>query len=297
MNIDPERGNNETYDVFIPAKLQIGNLYWNGSEWTDTDTTFKITVDVGNNRYIYLRDYIDKWLDFKNNVPWGSNIPHKGILIPLPDGLIDGQPKLTIYKPYNFRVNNTSYTYKPYFAAIKDLKLEVVVDVADADSDTEYTNVINTNYASELDKIEFKINTYTGKKPTYSAVAYKKGDDYVYLDTVYNKALGEYQVGTERADGTNSQYGELNPEEQLIWKISHQYEQPSIKLDFNLRNDNKVYGLYSNTTLRDKYYIVDKIDTDYKQAQQAVTLIEKFGYKDYEFNKGFTYNLDFNLEG
>ena len=59
----------------------------------------------------------------------------------------------------------------------------------------------------------------------------------------------------------------------------------------------KVYGLYSNTTLRDRYYIVDKIDTDYKQAQQAVTLIEKFGYKDYEFNKGFTYNLDFNLEG
>ena len=307
MNIDPERGNNETYDVFIPAKLQIGNLYWNGSEWTDTDTTFKITVDVGNNKYIYLRDYIDKWLDFKNNVPWGSNISHKGILIPLPDGLIKEQPKLTIYKPYNFRVNNTTYTYKPYFAAIKDLKLEVVVDVADADSDTEYTNVINTNYASELDKIEFKINTYTGKKPTYSAVAYKKGDDYVYLDTVYNKALGEHQVGTERADGVNSQYGELNPEEQLIWKISHQYETPSVKLDFNLRNDIKVYGLYSNTTLRNKtlkdgtlrsrYYIVDKIDTDYKQAQQAVTLIEKFGYKDYDFNKGFTYNLDFNLEG
>ena len=68
-----------------------------------------------------------------------------------------------------------------------------------------------------------------------------------------------------------------------------------------------MYGLYSNTTLRTKtlkdgtirsrYYIVDKIDTDYKQAQSAVTLIEKFGYTDYEFNKGFTYNLDFNLEG
>ena len=194
-------------------------------------------------------------------------------------------------------MSNGSTKYQPLFAVIKDLKLEVVVDVADVDSDTEYTNVINTNYASELDKIEFKINTYTDKKPTYSAVAYKKGDDYVYLDTVYNKALGEHQVGTERADGTNSQYGELNPEEQLIWKISHQYETPSVKLDFNLRNDIKVYGLYSNTTLRDRYYIVDKIDTDYKQAQQAVTLIEKFGYKDYEFNKGFTYNLDFNLEG
>ena len=297
MDVDPKDGDNSITDLFIPAKLQIGNLYWNGVDWTKSEAFFNIEVDPANGNSNRLDNYMDKFLNFRNTVSWGSNITHKGTLIKLPEVLLRGEPKLTIYKPYGFNTKYKDDTYKPYFAVIKDLKLEVVVDVADADSDTEYTNVINTNYASELDKIEFKINTYTGKKPTYSAVAYKKGDDYVYLDTVYNKALWEYQVGTERADGTNSQYGELNPEEQLIWKISHQYEQPSIKLDFNLRNDNKVYGLYSNTTLRDKYYIVDKIDTDYKQAQQAVTLIEKFGYKDYEFNKGFTYNLDFNLEG
>lgn len=305
LTIDPKQGKHQVSDLFIPAKLQIGDLYWNGVDWTKTKTTFKIEVissDIEPNR---LDNYMNKFLNFKNNVPWGTNISHKGILIPLPDGLIKGQPILTIYKPYNFNYyipsveGNTVHNnvYQVYFAAIKDLKLEVVVDVPDSDTDTEYTNIINDNYTSELDKIDFKINTYSNKKPTYSAVAYKNGNDLVYLDTVYNKALGEHQVGTERADGTNSQYGELNPEEQLIWKISHQYEEPSVKLDFNLRNDIKVYGLYSNTTLKDRYYIVDKIDTDYKQAQQAVTLIEKVGYKDYEFNKGFTYNLDFNLEG
>ena len=297
MDVDPKDGNHPIKDLFIPAKLQIGNLYWNGTDWTKSEAFFNIEVEPANGNSNRLDNYMDRFLNFRNTVSWGSNITHKGTLIKLPEVLVKGEPKLTIYKPYGFNTDYKDDTYKPYFAVIKDLKLEVVVDVADADSDTEYTNVINTNYASELDKIEFKINTYTDKKPTYSAVAYKKEDDYVYLDTVYNKALGEYQVGTERADGTNSQYGELNPEEQLIWKISHQYEEPSVKLDFNLRNDIKVYGLYSNTTLRDRYYIVDKIDTDYKQAQQAVTLIEKFGYKDYEFNKGFTYNLDFNLEG
>lgn len=297
MDVDPKDGDNSITDLFIPAKLQIGGLYWNGVDWTKSEAFFNIEVDPANGNSNRLDNYMDRFLNFRNTVSWGSNITHKGTLIKLPEVLLRGEPKLTIYKPYGFTTKGKDDTYKPYCAVIKDLKLEVVVDVADADSDTEYTNVINTNYASELDKIEFKINTYTGKKPTYSAVAYKKGDDYVYLDTVYNKALWEHQVGTERADGTNSQYGELNPEEQLIWKISHQYEEPSIKLDFNLRNDIKVYGLYSNTTLRDKYYIVDKIDTDYKQAQQAVTLIEKFGYKDYDFNKGFTYNLDFNLEG
>ena len=297
MDVDPKDGDNSITDLFIPAKLQIGNLYWNGVDWTKSEAFFNIEVEPSNGNSNRLDNYMDRFLNFRNTVSWGSNITHKGTLIKLPEVLVKGEPKLTIYKPYGFNTKGQDDAYKPYCAVIKDLKLEVVVDVADADSDTEYTNVINTNYASELDKIEFKINTYTGKKPTYSAVAYKKGDDYVYLDTVYNKALGEHQVGTERADGTNSQYGELNPEEQLIWKISHQYETPSVKLDFNLRNDIKVYGLYSNTTLRDRYYIVDKIDTDYKQAQSAVTLIEKFGYKDYDFNKGFTYNLDFNLEG
>lgn len=297
MDVDPIDGDNSITDLFIPAKLQIGNLYWNGVDWTKSEAFFNIEVEPNNGNSNRLDNYMDRFLNFRNTVSWGSNITHKGTLIKLPEVLVKGEPKLTIYKPYGFNTKGQDDAYKPYCAVIKDLKLEVVVDVADADSDTEYTNVINTNYANELDKIEFKINTYTGKKPTYSAVAYKKGDDYVYLDTVYNKALGEHQVGTERADGVNSQYGELNPEEQLIWKISHQYEEPSVKLDFNLRNDIKVYGLYSNTTLRDRYYIVDKIDTDYKQAQQAVTLIEKFGYKDYEFNKGFTYNLDFNLEG
>lgn len=297
MDVDPKDGDNPIKDLFIPAKLQIGNLYWNGVDWTKSEAFFNIEVDPANGNSNRLDNYMDRFLNFRNTVSWGSTITHKGTLIKLPEVLVKGEPKLTIYKPYGFNTKGKNDAYKPYCAIIKDLKLEVVVDVADADSDTEYTNVIDTNYASELDKIEFKINTYTGKKPTYSAVAYKKGDDYVYLDTVYNKALGEHQVGTERADGVNSQYGELNPEEQLIWKISHQYKEPSVKLDFNLRNDIKVYGLYSNTTLRDKYYIVDKIDTDYKQAQSAVTLIEKFGYTDYDFNKGFTYNLDFNLEG
>lgn len=297
MDVDPKDGDNPIKDLFIPAKLQIGNLYWNGVDWTKSEAFFNIEVDPANGNSNRLDNYMDRFLNFRNTVSWGSTITHKGTLIKLPEVLVKGELKLTIYKPYGFNTKGKDDAYKPYCAVIKDLKLEVVVDVADADSDTEYTNVIDTNYASELDKIEFKINTYTGKKPTYSAVAYKKGDDYVYLDTVYNKALGEHQVGTERADGVNSQYGELNPEEQLIWKISHQYKEPSVKLDFNLRNDIKVYGLYSNTTLRDKYYIVDKIDTDYKQAQSAVTLIEKFGYTDYDFNKGFTYNLDFNLEG
>ena len=56
-------------------------------------------------------------------------------------------------------------------------------------------------------------------------------------------------------------------EEQLIYRVTNQYQTPSIKLQLNLRNDNKVWGLYTDTTIRDKQFIIDSINTDYKMNQ------------------------------
>ncbi len=53
-------------------------------------------------------------------------------------------------------------------------------------------------------------------------------------------------------------------EEQFIYKVTNQYSTPSVKLILNLRNNNKIYGLYTNTTIAGKQFIVDSINTDYK---------------------------------
>ena len=53
-------------------------------------------------------------------------------------------------------------------------------------------------------------------------------------------------------------------EEQFIYKVTKQYSTPSVKLNLKLRNNNKAYGLYTDTTINDRYFIVDSISTDYK---------------------------------
>jgi hypothetical protein len=41
---------------------------------------------------------------------------------------------------------------------------------------------------TELEEIKFKICTWDNKKPNYSAVAYRSGSSFQYLDKTYNKA-------------------------------------------------------------------------------------------------------------
>ena len=56
----------------------------------------------------------------------------------------------------------------------------------------------------------------------------------------------------------------LRQEEHLIYKIVNQYSTPSIILNLSLRNDNPIYGLYRNTTISGKDFIVDYVNIDYK---------------------------------
>lgn len=54
-----------------------------------------------------------------------------------------------------------------------------------------------------------KINTWDNKKPNYSSVAYKDGNNFKYLDTTKNIALNAKEIGTERWDGTIANDGKL----------------------------------------------------------------------------------------
>ena len=69
-------------------------------------------------------------------------------------------------------------------------------------------------------------------------------------------------------------YG-LRQEEHLICKLIKQYSEPAMILDFNLRNDNKIYGLYQDTSIPDKKFIVDSVNIDYKMNKQEIKLVEK----------------------
>ena len=207
---------------------------------------------------------------FINTVNWRIGTNEKGYLISLPDeGVISGLPILTIYKPFdpNYHSSksgdNKGQYYKHSCVFLKDFQIKAIVGDPTYsnvnDTDTIYTNVINTGFVNELDEIKFKICTWDNKKPNYSAVAYKDGSSLKYLDKTYNIACKSGESGWNGSTGSG-----FRQEEHFIYRLVNQYSTPSIKLTLNLRNDNKVYGLYNDTTLTGKDFIVDSINIDWK---------------------------------
>lgn len=279
VDIDQGRKTFNTRQYYLKAKLQVGNKFWTGNGWIEREQSFNIDnkKDEGTdgwNRYDHIMFKDQK---FVNTVSWRIGTNKTGYLIEMPDDvLIYGMPKLTIYKPMDFEGQTSAYPSN--FVALKDFKLEAIVGDPtfgnNQDTDTVYTNVIDEDFVNELDEIKFKINTWNDKSPNFSCVGYKNGTTYTYLDTVYNNALKLKQQGTQRFDGTVSD-GSMRFEEQLIFRIANQYATPSIKLELNLRNNNKMYGRYQDTTLYGRFFIADAINTDYKMNAQTVKLIEK----------------------
>lgn len=265
---------------YLLCKLQIGNKYWSGDEWKeDNTTTFKLPISKdyqqkGWDRYDHIM-YKD-W-KFQNTVNWRMGLNKAGYVVKIPH-ILTGMPTLTIYKPMDF--GGETNEYKSIFVALKDFKMESVIGdktfSGKNEDDTEYTNVIDQNYVNELDKIEFKINTWDNKKANYSCVAYRdKTGNFNYVDTLYNRALQTEMIGTTRYNNTTSQDGALRMEEQLIYKITKQYKTPSVKLELNLRNDIVPYMKCTDTTIKDKDFIVDAINKDYRNNKATITIIEK----------------------
>ena len=274
-------------DTKLICKLQWGNLYWNGSDWVTTNSTFELPYMEEPNKHKRRADAtICKDYSFVNNVSWRIGTSEQGYCVKCPtDYLLTDIPTLTIYKPYDPNMhsaksgNNKGQHYPHRVVFLKDLKMEAVIGnptYSDKlDDDTIYQRVVDESYTKELSEIKLKINTWDNKKPNYSSVAYKDGNNLKYLDTTKNIVLNDKEIGTERWDGTKSVDGKLRQEEHLIYRIVNQYSTPSIELSLNLRNDIEIYGLYKSSLDLDKDFIVDKVDRDYRYNSTNVKLIEK----------------------
>lgn len=287
LDLDEGRFAMDENDTKLICKLQWGNLYWNGSDWVTTNSTFELPYMEEPNKHKRRADAtICKDYSFVNNVSWRIGTSEQGYCVKCPtDYLLTDIPTLTIYKPYDPNMhsaksgNNKGQHYPHRVVFLKDLKMEAVIGnptYSDKlDDDTIYQRVVDESYTKELSEIKLKINTWDNKKPNYSSVAYKDGNNLKYLDTTKNIVLNDKEIGTERWDGTKSVDGKLRQEEHLIYRIVNQYSTPSIELSLNLRNDIEIYGLYKSSLDLDKDFIVDKVDRDYRYNSTNVKLIEK----------------------
>ena len=189
--------------AYLLAKLQWGDLYWNGDSWQSGSTTFKIpfvpsNADGDDRRADALMFKENK---FVNTVSWRIGTNETGQIIPMPDATvaISGLPKLTIYKPIDPTWEGHGQHYKMNRVFLKDFAIKAIVGDPTFskanDSDTNYSMVIDEDYIQELGDIKMKIATHDNKNPNFSCVAYLDGSEYRFLDKTYNKALsGEFSM-------------------------------------------------------------------------------------------------------
>lgn len=274
--------------TYLLCRLQWGNLYWNGTEWTATKSTFKLPYLLDNASKSERRADATMFKNnqFCNTVNWRIGTSESGYAIKAPsDYIISGLPILTVFKPFdpNYHSSksgdNKGQYYKHSVVFLKDFEIKAIIGDPTFsnknDTDTEYSLNIDANYVKELEDISFKINTWDNKKPNYSCVAYKdKNGKFQFLDKTYNKALANEVKGISISDNEVSD-GTLCQEWWLIYRLYKQYKDQSVVLKMSARNNNQLYGLYTIHDLDGKQFVVDYINRDYQNNSQEIKLIEK----------------------
>ena len=251
----------------ITDVLRIGEKYWNGSSWGDSEAEFKIR---------YENESAGSPLTVKNTK--SPDMPYSGLsgyIIKLPDNApIIGDLALKIrrtseigftpesgagsIKFYGYIYKNPNLNYK---------KKDGVVDEGE-NGDRVYENVVNEKFMSELDEIEFGISSYNEDGATYSK-ALLNGN--FLTNNLYSAIEGTL----------------VRPEEALIRRIINRYRVTKIKLTQVLKNSDLIHPftvLYDNSMVSKKFMLLSGV-WDYEQNTVTLSMIEngdKVRYKNHK---------------
>ena len=241
-------------ELSVKAKLRIGNKYWNGSIWTTEDTTFYIMYDRGDEKHLYY-----SWFPIKNTVNFAENINIEGQKIPIKktDKLI-GDVYFTLYIQKVAQLD-----YRLDCVWLKDFKIDLVkpIHTKNHETDTEYINIINTDFIEELSEITNTLCTDTNKGLSYSTVIAKPNDTigFINCENVFDKSLNINQ----------------KHEYNNIQKHVMQYSTPKKKLSFTLSNIFKPYSLLTIPIFANDKYIIDSISINYFNNNAQLSIVQK----------------------
>lgn len=251
----------------ITYVLRIGDKYWNGSSWVDSEAEFKIR---------YENESAGSPLTVKNTK--SPDMPYSGLsgyIIKLPDNApIIGDLSLKIrrtseigftpesgagsIKFYGYIYKNPNLNYK---------KKDGVTDEGE-NGDRVYENVVNEKFMSELDEIEFGISSYNEDGATYSK-ALLNGN--FLTNNLYSAIEGTL----------------VRPEEALIRRIINRYRVTKIKLTQVLKNSDLIHPftvLYDNSMVSKEFMLLSGV-WDYEQNTVTLSMIEngdKVRYKNHK---------------
>lgn len=227
--------------------LRIGNRYWNGESWVNEYSLFRIYYNV----------------ETKNGYqPIGSNktadMPYRGLnghIVELPnDEVLKGDFEFTMF------INNPAAgDVSGYF--IRNFKLNYAkkdgVNDEGADGDRIYENVVNEDYMSDCDDIEFGIGSYNADGATYSK-ALLHGDfltNNLYCDIVKEN---------------------VRPEELMIRRIVNRYSVTKIKLTEAIQMTGSITPItkISERTQAGKTFRMTSGEWDYEQHRFTIQIQE-----------------------
>jgi hypothetical protein len=265
--------------AYLRCKLQQGDKWWDGEQWTTTESIFKLYFVKENTEEIRADNMMFKELRIVNTVTWDMGLTETGYAIPVP-GVMTGTPKLTILNPMDF---GGASPYPARLIALKNLKMKAVIGDPSysgaMDSDTEYTNIINADFVSEAQEVEYKVCTWDNKKPNYSCVATLNSGVYAYVDRITNAALytdAQSVVCYHGPSGAVSD-GTLRAEEWMVLRLTKQYSAPRKVFNASLKAPMATltpFMLYVSDTLGCSF-IADKLEFNVKLRKCDVKLVEK----------------------
>lgn len=233
-----------TYFYFM---LRIGDMYWNGSEWTTGYSLFKIRYNVETSSGFQP---IESTLN--------AEMPYRGLkgyVIELPsDRILKGDLEFTM-----FLNHPGDSTISGYF--IKDFSLDYAkkegTNEEGENGDRLYENIVNESYMSEAEEIEFEIGSYNADGATYSKALLGEG---FLTNNLYCAIVDEM----------------VRPEELLIRRIVNRYGVTKIKLTEALQMTGSITPLtvLSDRSMVNKRFRMTSGEWDYEQNRLTLQMQE-----------------------
>ena len=264
----------------LKAKLQIGNKYWNGSEWTTTESVFWINYHkemMASNSDEDERLSYGAWQHPVYNTVLTDNdmyyildkaklIGEDCLAIPINDSVY-GKLKFTLYPPkqaYMFSIW-VDYDISQLCPVVymKDFELSykyvpdnynlINIDDYKTDSDIIYTNIINEDYCTEFDEIELKINTAAENKPISRSYIMDYASSYI-VNLTKNGVSKRQEHNL-----VNMYYDHFNSPKKIYECTIHDYLNPASPVQITATEGN---------------FIIDTQSYDVKSNHNTVKLIE-----------------------
>lgn len=271
----------------LKLKLSIGNKYWNGRQWTTTESTCFIPYHKDN---VVTDDECLIWTGWNKPVT-NHNYTYKvnkdAFVIPInKEDNLQGYLHLEVYMPkipWNnqlYRENNylrINYNNIPPVIFMKDFGLTLcstdnsekwydVFEDDEEDDDIIYSNPIDSNNVTDMDDLKLKINTYNSQKPIAKSYIIEPSivDGKVVEDSFKYHTAGFYDnlIG-------NYKRQEMN----LVDKYYNHYSEPKKIYNCVVHGYRAPYKCVQCTAISGKY-IVDEQSYDLKADVNELKLVE-----------------------